>query len=43
MVWLSSLFKIIGGGDPVIAAIVCVIIADVFSEDERYCRALAVL
>ncbi|CAG8907285.1 unnamed protein product [Penicillium egyptiacum] len=35
MVWLSSLFKIIGGGDPVISTIVCVIIADVFSENER--------
>ncbi|KAJ5419500.1 uncharacterized protein N7487_003050 [Penicillium crustosum] len=35
MIWLSSLFKVIGGGDPVIAAIVCVIVADVFSEDER--------
>ncbi|CAG7949977.1 unnamed protein product [Penicillium nalgiovense] len=35
MVWLSSLTKIIGGGDPVISTIVCVIIADVFSEDER--------
>ncbi|KAJ5405754.1 hypothetical protein N7465_007038 [Penicillium sp. CMV-2018d] len=35
MVWLSSLFKIIGGGDPVIAAIFYVIIADVFAEDER--------
>jgi hypothetical protein len=35
MVWLSAFFKIIGGGDQVIAAIALVIVADVFSEDER--------
>ncbi|CAI7565045.1 unnamed protein product [Penicillium bialowiezense] len=35
MVWLSALFRIIGGGDVVITAIALVIVADVFSEDER--------
>ncbi|CAG8175343.1 unnamed protein product, partial [Penicillium salamii] len=35
MVWLSALFRIIGGGDQVLAAIALVIVADVFSEDER--------
>lgn len=35
MVWLSALFKVIGGGDVVISAIALVIVADVFSEDER--------
>ncbi|KGO74874.1 Major facilitator superfamily domain, general substrate transporter [Penicillium italicum] len=35
MVWLSALFKIIGGGDQVLTAIALVIVADVFSEDER--------
>ncbi|KAJ5333075.1 uncharacterized protein MYU51_005157 [Penicillium brevicompactum] len=35
MVWLSALFKVIGGGDVVITAIALVIVADVFSEDER--------
>jgi hypothetical protein len=37
MVWLSAVFKIIGGGDQVLTAIAMVIVADVFSEDERYC------
>ena len=35
MVWLSAAFKIIGGGDQVLTAIALVIVADVFSEDER--------
>jgi hypothetical protein len=35
MVWLSSVFRIIGGGDAVLTAIALVIVADVFSEDER--------
>ncbi|KAJ5970219.1 uncharacterized protein N7479_000137 [Penicillium vulpinum] len=35
MVWLSAVFKIIGGGDQVLTAIAMVIVADVFSEDER--------
>ncbi|KAJ5493690.1 Major facilitator superfamily domain general substrate transporter [Penicillium fimorum] len=35
MVWLSSVFKIIGGGDQVLTAIAMVIMAEVFSEDER--------
>ncbi|KAJ5312011.1 hypothetical protein PENANT_c022G11433 [Penicillium antarcticum] len=35
MVWLSSVFRIIGGGDSVLTAIALVIVADVFSEDER--------
>lgn len=36
MVWMSAAFKIIGGGDQVLTAIAMVIVADVFSEDERY-------
>lgn len=35
MVWLSAVFKIIGGGDQVLMAIAMVIVADVFNEDER--------
>ncbi|KAJ5788834.1 uncharacterized protein N7518_005845 [Penicillium psychrosexuale] len=35
MVWLSAVFKIIGGGDQVLTAIAMVIVADVFSDDER--------
>ncbi|KAJ5779998.1 hypothetical protein N7457_005158, partial [Penicillium paradoxum] len=35
MVWLSSVFKIIGGGEQVVTAISLVIVTDVFSEDER--------
>ncbi|OQE40910.1 hypothetical protein PENCOP_c005G08128 [Penicillium coprophilum] len=35
MVWMSSIFKIIGGGDQVLTAIAMVIVAEVFSEDER--------
>lgn len=36
MVWLAAVFKIIGGGDQVLTAIALVVVADVFSEDERY-------
>jgi hypothetical protein len=36
MIWLSSVFRIIGGGDTVLTAIALVMVADVFSEDERY-------
>ncbi|KAJ5188076.1 Major facilitator superfamily domain general substrate transporter [Penicillium cf. griseofulvum] len=35
MVWMSAVFKIIGGGDQVLMAIAMVIVAEVFSEDER--------
>ncbi|KAG0158351.1 MFS multidrug transporter, putative [Penicillium digitatum] len=35
MVWLSAVFKIIGGGDQVLTAIAMVVVADIFSEDER--------
>ncbi|KAJ5458653.1 Major facilitator superfamily domaingeneral substrate transporter [Penicillium sp. IBT 31633x] len=35
MVWFSAIFKIIGGGEQVVTAIALVIVADVFSEDER--------
>ncbi|KAJ5614803.1 hypothetical protein N7528_008457 [Penicillium herquei] len=35
MVWLSALWKIIGGGDQVVTSVVCTMIADVVSEDER--------
>lgn len=36
LVWLSGLFRIIGGGAQVITSVVLVMIADVFSEEERY-------
>lgn len=36
MVWLSGLFKVIGGGDQVISATALTMVADVFSEEERY-------
>ncbi|KAJ6031687.1 hypothetical protein N7540_002419 [Penicillium herquei] len=35
MVWLSALWRIIGGGDQVVTSVVCTMIADVVSEDER--------
>lgn len=43
MVWLSAVFKIIGGGDQVLTAIAMVVVADIFSEDERYLDDLIVL
>lgn len=33
--WLSGFFYLLGGGDMVISSIVCVMFADVFSEDHR--------
>lgn len=35
MVWMSGLFRIIGGGDQVFTSIAVAIVADVFSEEER--------
>lgn len=35
LVWLSGFSRLLGGGDMVISSIVCVMIADVFSEDHR--------
>lgn len=45
MVWLSGLFRIIGGGDQVVVSNSLVMVADMVSEEERYytllsCRAL---
>jgi len=37
MVWLSGLWRLIGGGEQVAANICLVMIADNFSEEERYC------
>lgn len=36
LVWLSGLFRVIGGGEQVLTAIALVMIADIFSEEERY-------
>lgn len=36
LVWLTGLFRVIGGGDQVVVAIALVMVADVFSEEERY-------
>ncbi|KAJ5450750.1 uncharacterized protein N7458_007199, partial [Penicillium daleae] len=35
LVWLTGLFRVIGGGDQVVVAIALVMVADVFSEEER--------
>ena len=35
LVWISGLFRIIGGGDLVVTSLVCVMIADVFSKEDR--------
>ncbi|RJE18438.1 MFS transporter [Aspergillus sclerotialis] len=35
LVWISGLFRIIGGGDLVVTSLVCVMVADVFSEEDR--------
>ncbi|KAJ5259218.1 hypothetical protein N7478_012199 [Penicillium angulare] len=34
LVWLSSIWKIIGGGDQVMASVACVTVADIFPEEE---------
>lgn len=36
LAWLSGLFRLIGGGDQVLAATALTMVADIFSEDERY-------
>lgn len=36
MVWLSGLFRLIGGGDQVVTSMAVVMVADIFSEEERY-------
>lgn len=36
MVWLSGLWRMIGGGDQVAVNVCFVMIADIFSEEERY-------
>lgn len=35
MVWLTGLFRVIGGGDQVVLSMAIAIVADVFSEEER--------
>lgn len=35
LVWLSGLWRLIGGGDLVTTSMVLVIVADLFSEEER--------
>ncbi|KAJ5378504.1 hypothetical protein N7509_011623 [Penicillium cosmopolitanum] len=35
MVWMTALFRIIGGGDQVITSMAIAMVADVFSEEER--------
>ncbi|KAJ5114323.1 hypothetical protein NUU61_000082 [Penicillium alfredii] len=35
MVWLSGLWRVIGGGDQVVTSMALVMVADIFSEEER--------
>ncbi|KAJ5162065.1 hypothetical protein N7492_007457 [Penicillium capsulatum] len=35
MVWLSGLFRLVGGGDQVVVSMAVVMVADIFSEEER--------
>ncbi|ODM17655.1 hypothetical protein SI65_07330 [Aspergillus cristatus] len=35
LVWLPGLFRLLGGGNLVVSSIVCVMVADVFPEDDR--------
>ncbi|KAJ5100024.1 hypothetical protein N7532_007025 [Penicillium argentinense] len=35
MIWLSGIFRIIGGGDQVVLSMAVAMVADVFSEEER--------
>lgn len=35
MVWFSGFWKLIGGGELAITSVILVIVADVFSEEER--------
>lgn len=36
LIWLTGLFRVIGGGDQVVVSIALVMVADIFSEEERY-------
>ena len=36
MIWLSGLWRLIGGGDQVATNVCLAVIADIFSEEERY-------
>lgn len=36
LIWVSSVWRIIGGGDQTMSSVLISIVADVFSEDERY-------
>lgn len=40
LIWLAPIFKIIGGGDQVVTSAAFVIVADAFTEEERYERSL---
>lgn len=35
LVWLSGLLRSVGGGEPVIDSIMCVMVMDVFEESDR--------
>lgn len=36
MIWMSGLFRIIGGGDQVLVSSALVMVADMSSEEQRY-------
>ncbi|EPS25160.1 hypothetical protein PDE_00091 [Penicillium oxalicum 114-2] len=36
LIWMSGLFRIIGGGDQTLVTIALVMVADIFSEEERH-------
>ena len=38
LIWLAPIFKIVGGGDQVVTSAAFVIVADIFTEAERYER-----
>ena len=38
LIWLAPIFKIVGGGDQVVTSAAFVIVADIFTEEERYER-----
>ncbi|KAF4215558.1 hypothetical protein CNMCM8980_010606 [Aspergillus fumigatiaffinis] len=35
LVWLAGAFRLLGGGDLVVSSLICVIVADVFGEQDR--------
>lgn len=36
LVWVSSVWRVIGGGDQTMSSVLLNIVADIFSEEERY-------